>query len=83
MLEHHFFSTSIYRHTLLANFSNQLEIILIIGLIFICIVPSFSQKLIETDSGSYTLEDKRVYITQRIQSNPPNIDGNLDDDCWL
>lgn len=29
-----------------------------------------------------TEQGKRIYQTQRIQSNPPKIDGLLDDDCW-
>ncbi|MFC2123290.1 DUF5916 domain-containing protein [Bacteroidota bacterium] len=38
--------------------------------------------MIETDSGFYNNEGKRVYTTQHIQSNPPKIDGKLDDTCW-
>lgn len=26
---------------------------------------------------------KRIYTTQRIQAEPPEIDGRLDDNCWL
>ncbi len=26
---------------------------------------------------------KRIYVTQRLQSRPPHIDGRLTDECWL
>jgi len=60
----------------------QLKIIFTIGMMLNCIVPGFSQELIETDSGAYTDYGKRVYITGHILSDPPKIDGNLDDPCW-
>ncbi len=33
-------------------------------------------------ADSMTASGKRVYITQRFNSEPPRIDGVLDDDCW-
>jgi len=35
------------------------------------------------DNNPGPLKEKRVYVTQRLTSSVPKIDGKLNDDCWI
>ncbi|HLF33016.1 MAG TPA: carbohydrate binding family 9 domain-containing protein, partial [Cyclobacteriaceae bacterium] len=44
--------------------------------------PAFGQSNIEIIPKDVTSEGKRIYNTRRIVSQPPKIDGVLDEICW-
>ena len=59
------------------------KVILLFLLLFFGARIVFAQFSINHLDSLYTEDGKRIYTTIRLQNEPPKIDGELTDNCWL